>query len=144
MITYVNTLFLIKSKLINIKENTMNEKARQALQALLFTQLGRYIEMSNYCLQKNIMSQKRPKQWMIDQASTDIMSNIVQFSTQASNPLPASNGGGLLDIFKALGITGDDNAKATDPNNITLPTASTFKDKKGKYNVIDGKKHYLA
>ena len=122
----------------------MKEKARQALQALLFTQLGSYIEMSNYCLQKNIMGQKRPKQWLIDQASTDIMSNIIQFSAQASNPIPTSSGGGLLDILKALGITGDGNAKATDPNDITLPTATTFKDKIGKYNVIDGKKHYLA
>jgi len=83
----------------------MNEVQKQGLMAILFKAVTDYYDISMHVLQKNIVGNKRPQQWMVDNAFQNITQNTTQFSAQAANPVPTTTGAGNLmgDIMKLLG-----------------------------------------
>ena len=120
----------------------MDNEQRKVLMGILLKLVTDYIEASQYALQKNMIGQKRPKQWIIDNAYDSMSQNAIQQFTLASNPTPNSGGGfNIGTLLASLGMSGEQK----DPNNVTDVVGSpVYHDDKGKYNVIDGTKHYLA
>ena len=109
----------------------MTEDQKKCLMALLFKAVGDYYEMSMHVLQKNVLNNKRPQQWMVDQAFQNITQNTTQFTAQASNPVPTTSGSGLQmgDILKLLG--------SGSPANTDDPPANTIVVNGQTYQVID-------
>ena len=93
----------------------MNEVQKQGLMAILFKAVTDYYDISMHVLQKNIVGNKRPQQWMVDNAFQNITQNTTQFSAQAANPVPTTTGAGNLmgDILKLLGNGSPANTNVT-------------------------------
>ena len=98
----------------------MTEVQKQGLMAILFKAVTDYYDISMHVLQKNIVGNKRPQQWMVDNAFQNITQNTTQFSAQAANPVPTTTGAGNVmgDIMKLLtgsGSSANTNVTTADP-----------------------------
>ena len=80
----------------------MDPKFVQLLQAQLLAIVGDYYETMKFVISKNIISNKRPQIWQVEQAYQNIPQNIIQMTAQAANPVPVQQGSGIADILKLL------------------------------------------
>ena len=80
----------------------MDPKFVQLLQAQLLAVVGDYYETMTFVINKNIISNKRPQTWQVEQAYQNIPQTIIQMTAQAANPVPVQQGSGIADILKLL------------------------------------------
>ena len=80
----------------------MDEKFVQILQAQLLAVVADYYETMMFVINKNIISNKRPQTWQVEQAFQNVPQNIIQMTAQAANPVPVQQGSGIADILKLL------------------------------------------
>ena len=80
----------------------MDPKFVQLLQAQLLAVVGDYYETMTFVINKNIISNKRPQTWQVEQAYQNIPQTIIQMTATAANPVPVQQGSGIADILKLL------------------------------------------
>ena len=80
----------------------MDPKFVQLLQAQLLAVVGDYYETMKFVISKNIISNKRPQVWQVEQAYQNIPQTIIQMTATAANPVPVQQGSGIADILKLL------------------------------------------
>jgi len=103
----------------------MNEVQKQGLMALLFKAVGDYYEMSMHVLQKNVLNNKRPQQWMVDSAFQNITQNTTQFTSTAANPVPTTSGSGI-DMGSILKLLAGNGSPANTDSTQADPPADTI------------------
>ena len=80
----------------------MNEKFRAILQAQLLSIVANYVETMEFVINKNIIGNKRPQAWQVENAYQNMPQTIIQMTAQAANPVPVQQGSGIADILKLL------------------------------------------
>ena len=56
------------------------------LRAMLLEMLQGYVKMSMFAVQKQMLTQRRPNQWQIDNAFQGMFQNVPQFAMQCQQP----------------------------------------------------------
>ena len=81
----------------------MNEQQLAVYNAMMFGLVGDYIESMKFVINKNLITQRRPQAWMVDNAFSGIFQNVPQFAAQATSPMPVQGQGvNIGDLMKTL------------------------------------------
>ena len=94
----------------------MTEEQLAVYNAMMFGLVGDYIESQKFVINKNLITQRRPQAWMVDNAFSGIFQNVPQFVAQATSPMPVQGQGvNIADIMKALLSANDTDSSVSKP-----------------------------
>jgi Na+/H+ antiporter NhaD/arsenite permease-like protein len=71
----------------------MSEEQRALLIAMMFGLVGDYIETMKFVVNKNLITQRRPQAWMVDNAYSSLFQNAPQYAAMATSPTPVQGQG---------------------------------------------------